>query len=46
MRAFADHCTDTYEFLVANGVQFKRFPDNVGAHSTTIRHRVKIMRSD
>src|SRR5262245_14964372 len=35
MRAFADHCTDTYEFLVANGVQFKEVPpDNVGAHST------------
>jgi succinate dehydrogenase/fumarate reductase flavoprotein subunit len=35
MRAFADHCAETYEFLVANGVQFKDIPpDNVGAHST------------
>ena len=35
MRAFADHCTATYEFLVANGVQFKEIPpDNVGAHNT------------
>jgi hypothetical protein len=35
MRAFADHCAATYEFLVANGVQFKGIPpDNVGAHST------------
>src|SRR5437870_13466730 len=35
MRAFADHCTATYEFLVANGVKFKEIPpDNAGAHST------------
>jgi len=35
MRAFADHCATTYEFLVANGVKFKEIPpDNVGAHST------------
>jgi succinate dehydrogenase/fumarate reductase flavoprotein subunit len=35
MRAFADHCAATYEFLVANGVKFKDVPpDNVGAHST------------
>ncbi len=35
MRAFADHCAATYEFLVANGVKFKDIPpDNVGAHST------------
>src|SRR5262245_35873161 len=35
MRAFADHCTDTYEFLMAKGVQFKEVaPDNMGAHST------------
>ena len=35
MRAFADHCAATYEFLVANGVVFKDVPpDNVGAHST------------
>jgi hypothetical protein len=35
MRAFADHCAATYEFLVANGVEFKEVPpDNVGAHST------------
>ncbi|HEY7711923.1 MAG TPA: FAD-dependent oxidoreductase, partial [Candidatus Entotheonella sp.] len=35
MRGFADHCAATYEFLVANGVQFKDIPpDNTGAHST------------
>ena len=35
MRAFADHCATTYEFLVANGVKFQETPpDNVGAHST------------
>src|SRR6266516_7949881 len=35
MRAFADHCVQTYEFLLANGVNFKDVPpDNVGAHST------------
>jgi succinate dehydrogenase/fumarate reductase flavoprotein subunit len=35
MRAFADHCADTYEFLVANGVKFKETPpDDVGAHNT------------
>src|SRR5215510_9009225 len=35
MRAFADHCAATYEFLVANGVKFKDVPpDNSGAHST------------
>ena len=35
MRAFADHCATTYEFLVANGVKFREIPpDNVGAHST------------
>ena len=35
MRAFADHCAMTYEFLVANGVKFREIPpDNVGAHST------------
>ena len=35
MRAFADHCAPTYEFLVANGVKFKEIPpDNVGAHNT------------
>src|SRR5919197_1105959 len=35
MRAFADHCAVTYEFLVANGVKFRNLPpDNVGAHST------------
>ena len=35
MRAFADHCAATYEFLVANGVKFKEIPpDNAGAHST------------
>src|ERR687892_1196354 len=35
MRAFADHCAATYEFLVANGVEFKDIPpDNQGAHTT------------
>lgn len=35
MRAFADHCTAAYEFLVANGVVFRDVPpDNSGAHST------------
>ena len=35
MRAFADHCAATYEFLVANGVKFKDIPpDNQGAHNT------------
>lgn len=35
IRAFADNCAQTYEFLVANGVKFKdKAPDNQGAHST------------
>ena len=35
MRAFADHCAATYEFLVENGVKFKDIaPDNHGAHNT------------
>jgi succinate dehydrogenase/fumarate reductase flavoprotein subunit len=35
IRAFADHCAATYEFLVAKGVKFKeKAPDNSGAHST------------
>jgi succinate dehydrogenase/fumarate reductase flavoprotein subunit len=35
IRAFADHCAATYEFLVANGVKFKDIPpDNSGAHNT------------
>ena len=35
MRAFADHCAQTYEFLVENGVKFKDIaPDNQGAHNT------------
>ncbi|MBI4526531.1 MAG: FAD-binding protein [Deltaproteobacteria bacterium] len=34
IRAFADNCAKTYEFLVANGVKFAdRVPDNFGAHS-------------
>ena len=46
MRAFADHCTDTYEFLVANGVQFKEVPRTMlGRTARAIRHHVKIMRS-
>ncbi|MEE9568827.1 MAG: FAD-binding protein [Candidatus Binatia bacterium] len=35
IRAFADSCAPTYEFLVANGVKFmEKAPDNHGAHST------------
>jgi hypothetical protein len=35
IRAFADNCASTYEFLVANGVKFaEKAPDNHGAHST------------
>lgn len=35
MRAFADHSVPTYDFLVANGVQFRDVPpDNAGAHNT------------
>jgi succinate dehydrogenase/fumarate reductase flavoprotein subunit len=34
MRAFADHCAPTYEFLVANGADFKDVPpDNQGGHN-------------
>src|SRR5688572_5347133 len=34
MRAFADHCAATYEFLIANGVKFKDIPpDNQGGHN-------------
>jgi FAD binding domain-containing protein len=34
MRAFADHCALTFEFLLANGVQFKEVaPDNQGGHN-------------
>ena len=35
MRAFADHCALTFEFLLANGVVFMdKPPDNHGAHNT------------
>ena len=35
MRAFADHCALTFEFLLANGVEFKPIPpDNRGAAGT------------
>src|SRR6266542_4518588 len=35
MRAFADHCALTYEFLLATGVEFKDVPpDNHGASTT------------
>ena len=35
MRAFADHCALTFEFLLANGVVFTdKPPDNHGAHNT------------
>jgi hypothetical protein len=34
MRAFADHCAPTYEFLLENGVKFKDVPpDNQGGHN-------------
>lgn len=34
IRAFADHCAETFEFLVANGVAFKDVaPDNQGGHN-------------
>ena len=34
MRAFADHCAPTFEFLLENGVQFKDVPpDNQGGHN-------------
>src|SRR5512147_462677 len=33
MRAFADHCAPTFEFLLDNGVKFKEIPpDNQGGH--------------
>jgi hypothetical protein len=35
MRAFADHCAITFEFLLANGVEFlDKAPDNHGASTT------------
>jgi succinate dehydrogenase/fumarate reductase flavoprotein subunit len=35
MRAFADHCAMTFEFLLANGVEFTdKAPDNHGASTT------------
>jgi succinate dehydrogenase/fumarate reductase flavoprotein subunit len=35
MRAFADHCAPTFEFLLANGVEFtEKAPDNHGASTT------------
>jgi succinate dehydrogenase/fumarate reductase flavoprotein subunit len=34
IRAFADHCALTFEYLVANGVQFEDIPpDNRGGHN-------------
>jgi len=34
MRAFADHCAPTFEFLLQNGVEFKEIaPDNQGGHN-------------
>jgi succinate dehydrogenase/fumarate reductase flavoprotein subunit len=34
MRAFADHCAPTFEFLLENGVEFKDVaPDNHGGHN-------------
>ena len=45
MRAFADHCAPTFEFLLENGVKFKesRRTTRAGTISATPR-RVKIMR--
>jgi succinate dehydrogenase/fumarate reductase flavoprotein subunit len=45
MRAFADHCALTYEFLLATGVEFTdKAPDNHVASSTgTIRSRSCIL---
>ena len=35
MRAFADHCAQTFEFLLANGAEFTdKAPDNHGASTT------------
>ena len=35
MRAFADHCAATFEFMVANGIPFvDKAPDNHGASTT------------
>ena len=35
IRAFADHCAETFEFLLANGVEFTdKPPDNHGASNT------------
>lgn len=34
IRAFADHCAQTFEYLVANGVRFEDIPpDNRGGHN-------------
>ena len=33
MRAFADHCASTYEFLVANGADFKDIPRTTRGHN-------------
>ncbi len=34
MRSFADHCAPTFEFLLANGADFKDMaPDNQGGHN-------------
>jgi succinate dehydrogenase/fumarate reductase flavoprotein subunit len=46
MRAFADHCAATYEFLVANGVKFKEIPPTMLVRTARATlHRVRIMRS-
>ena len=37
IRAFADHCAETFEFLLAHGVEFTdKPPDNHGASNTGI----------
>ena len=46
MRAFADHCAATYEFLVANGVTFKEVPRTMSVRTArATRRHVRIMRS-
>lgn len=46
MRAFADHCAPTFEFLLENGVRFKDIPpDNQGGTTSATPRRARITRS-
>jgi succinate dehydrogenase/fumarate reductase flavoprotein subunit len=46
MRAFADHCAPTFEFLLENGVTFKDIPpDNQGGHNIGTPRPARITRS-